>query len=46
MALLAEKYPKKAASDVCKNAKRVAKMTLQPSPHHTITSNKPLRRAA
>lgn len=40
LALLAEKYPRKAASPVAKRVKRYARMTL--APQHS----KPLRRAA
>ena len=47
MALLAEKYPKKASSQVAKRAKRAAKMALQPSTSMKIgPAAKPLRRAA
>ena len=50
LALLAEKYPEKAASAVAKRAKRVAKMTLKaPPPAHQgaqAASHRPLRRAA
>jgi hypothetical protein len=46
MALLAEKYPKKASSQVAKRAKRVAKMTLESSSPMKISASKPLRRAA
>ena len=44
MALLAEKYPKKAASPVVKNCKRVVKQSLKmPAP---VAQQKTLRRAA
>ncbi len=44
LALLAEKHPKKAASPVCRRARRAVKLTLQTAaPAHPA---KPLRRAA
>ena len=44
MALLAEKYPKKAASPVVKNCKRAVKQSLKmPTP---VAQQKTLRRAA
>ncbi len=44
MALLAEKHPKKAASPVCRRARRAVKLTLQTAaPAHPA---KAMRRAA
>jgi hypothetical protein len=45
MALLAEKYPDKAASAVAKRARRAVKMSLK-APASTNSTHKPLRRAA
>ena len=45
LALLAEKYPEKAASAVAKRAKRVAKMSLK-APPVQAASHRTLRRAA
>ena len=46
LALLAEKYPDKAASAVAKRAKRVAKMSLKAPAAPATPHRPPLRRAA